>query len=502
MQALTGRPCQLVIIVQDLDRSGRSFAREGIQQLMQMMRDGKITTILTYRYDRFGRNLQQALTHLEEVDSLGGQVISTTEPFDATTAIGHFMRSNTLAMAELQSMQIGEGWKRVHQYRVDRGLPTNGRERFGYLSHRTTQLRSDGALRVCPQGCPVGQCTTGFVPDPETGPVLRYLYEAYIDGRGFQAIAHEMNAQRQPTPGMVWAARSGKPERIARFAAAKWSTNTVIDLVDTGFAAGLITHNGVWLPGTHESLITNDQWGTYRRRRDSQRQVSSKARSPRWSLAGLARCGVCGGRIYCSRTNRGEGYALYCGAYRMSGTCSGVHRTRVPVEAAVALWLQQYAAQLEAAADEALRTARNAPRRDPLASERQRLRKVISSGQARAERLLDAYTDGALDLATYKTRRDDEKSQVTDAQDLLIRLSTPAPTHLTASCAINFARTWPTLSVDARRDIFGRLLREVRIHADKRVELFPLSGKPVMVTFLKRNTLPVLPEPSAPNRDQ
>lgn len=34
MQALTGRPCQLVIIVEDLDISGRSFAREGIQRLM------------------------------------------------------------------------------------------------------------------------------------------------------------------------------------------------------------------------------------------------------------------------------------------------------------------------------------------------------------------------------------------------------------------------------------------------------------------------------------
>ena len=115
---------------------------------------------------------------------------------------------------------------------------------------------------------------------------------------------------------------------------------------------------------------------------------------------------------------------------------------------------------------------------------------------------MDAYTDGAINLATYKTRRSKEEQQVTQARDLLARLSTPEPAHLTVGGAINFARTWPALSVDARRDVLGRLLREVRIHADKRVELFPLSGKPVMVTFLKRNTLPVLPEPSAPNRDQ
>lgn len=89
---------RIVESVKDLDVSGRSFAREGIQRLMQMVRDGTITTIVTYRYDRFGRTLQQALNHLEEVESLGGQVISVTEPFDATTAIGHFVQSQTLGL--------------------------------------------------------------------------------------------------------------------------------------------------------------------------------------------------------------------------------------------------------------------------------------------------------------------------------------------------------------------------------------------------------------------
>ncbi len=75
------------MVEQDLDISRRSFARAGIQKLMEMMRSGAITTIVTYRYDRFGRNLQQALAHLEEVEQLGGQVVSVTEPIDATTAI-------------------------------------------------------------------------------------------------------------------------------------------------------------------------------------------------------------------------------------------------------------------------------------------------------------------------------------------------------------------------------------------------------------------------------
>ncbi|MDP9436626.1 MAG: recombinase family protein, partial [Actinomycetota bacterium] len=101
MTAQTGRPWRAVVVEQDLDISGRSFAVEGIQKLMEMMRDGAITTIVTYRYDRFGRNLQQALAHLEGVEALGGQVVSVTEPIDASTAIGHYMRSHSLALADL-----------------------------------------------------------------------------------------------------------------------------------------------------------------------------------------------------------------------------------------------------------------------------------------------------------------------------------------------------------------------------------------------------------------
>ena len=62
--AETQRSWKAVVVEQDLDISGRSFAREGIQRLLAMVREGTITTILTYRYDRFGRNLRQALDHL------------------------------------------------------------------------------------------------------------------------------------------------------------------------------------------------------------------------------------------------------------------------------------------------------------------------------------------------------------------------------------------------------------------------------------------------------
>ncbi len=490
MTAQSGRAWRAVVVEQDLDISGRSFARAGIQNLMELMRQGAITTILTYRYDRFGRNLQQALAHLEEVEQLGGQVVSVTEPIDASTAIGHYMRSQSLALADLQSRQIGEGWKRVHQYRVDRGLPTNGRERYGYLAHRATHTRSDGALRVCLQGCGAGECETGFVPDPETAPVVQRIYQAYLAGKGFQAIAKMLNEEGLPNPGKVAAHRSGNSKRIERAATSTWLAGTVIDVADSGFAAGLITHNGRWYPGAHEPLISQQQWEAYQVRRDSQRLVSTKARSPRWSLTGLAVCGQCGGRMYCTSSQRGEQYALYCSAQRTSGMCTGTYRTREPVEAAVALWLQTYATELEKATNAALQQAPKRQPRDPGETERRRLTKVLDTAQGKIDRLLDAYTDGAVELPEYKRRRTEIQTEVDHARNRLAELDQAPAREPAAPAMRTFADTWPTLSVEARRDVAGALLTKVHVEKDKTVTLVPRWGQPVPITFTKRGRVP------------
>jgi hypothetical protein len=382
--------------------------------------------------------------------------------------------------------------ERVHQYRVDRGLPTNGRERYGYLAHRATHTRSDGALRVCPQGCEAGRCQTGFVPDLETAPVVQRIYQAYIGGKGFQAIAKLLNDDGLPTPGRVAAGRSGNPRRIARTATTTCTAGSVIHVADSGFAAGLITHNGCWSPAAHEPLIGAEQSEAYQHRREAQRVVATKARSPKWSLAGLAVCGQCGGKMYCSSSQRGRQYSMYCSTQRTSGACTGTYRTREPVEAAVALGIQGYATELEEATRAALTDAPK-PRQDPHQAERRRLAKVIAAADGKLSRLLDAYTSGApgLDLPEYKRRREAVQQEADQARSRLAQLDepeaqVPTPATITAS-----ADAWPTLSVDARRDVAGALLSAIRVHADKTVELVPRWGTPSTVRFTKRDSIPV-----------
>jgi hypothetical protein len=98
--------------------------------------------------------------------------------------------------------------------------------------------------------------------------------------------------------------------------------------------------------------------------------------------------------------------------------------------------------------------------RNPQEAESRRLTKPLDSAQSRIDRLLDAYTDGAVDLADYKRRRAEVQSQVEDAQRRLAELDAAPAQEPAAPVVRSFADTWPTLSVEVRRDVADALLTE------------------------------------------
>ncbi len=119
--------------------------------------------------------------------------------------------------------------------------------------------------------------------------------------------------------------------------------------------------------------------------------------------------------------------------------------------------LQRYATQLEEATKVALQQAPKRQPRNPHEAERRRLTKLLNSAQGKIDRLLDAYTDSARDLADYKRRCADIQADVERAQSRLAELDS-APAHEPAAPVVELRRHLPTLSVEVRRDVGGALL--------------------------------------------
>jgi site-specific DNA recombinase len=454
-------------MVEDLDASGRNFIRAGIQEIIARVEAGTCDVVLVYRYDRFGRNVRHSLVNIAKVERAGGRVISVTEPIDADTAYGKFSRVQLLALAELQSDLISENWMTVKSYRIARGLPFDGRDRYGYIAHRQT-----AGTRRCPEGCEPGACETGYVPDPASAEVVTRCYAAFLAGQGMNAIADMLNREAVPPPGFWHAQRSRSAKKISAAATYRWKTSTVVDLLDSGFAAGLIWSDKQCHPGAHDALITPEQWRDYQAKRASRRAIPAKARAPKHLLAGIAVCGVCGSNLHCSTTNRGYMYQLRCSAYQTSGpsTCPGVWLVRHAAEAAVVTWLQKYASHIDEKAHQVAPPPETA--HSPGKTERRNLEQRAGQIQQMRSRLTDAYLAGVLTLEELQAKRnalDADEAQVAE-QIAKEPQREPQPEPAVVRPLLEI---WDGLSIAARRDVISALIHRVRVHQDKSIEVVP-----------------------------
>lgn len=268
--------------VSDLDRSGRDVTKRQINATIERVRRGEADGILVWKISRWGRNVLDSMLNVAALQAVGGFIASATENLDdIETPMGRFSLTQMLAIAQLQSDQIGETWRNIQDHRVARGLPRNGRDRWGY------QRRPIGR-----DGEPADEYTI----HPVQGPWLRRAYEDFVGGRTLNSIVQEMRDHQITGNG-------GSP----------MSYPGLRLIMDSGFAAGLIVdrrnvprdksgmprttnpNDCEFVPGAQPAIIDDDLWQAYVARRAETRPPRQASAAHR--LAGLIRCASCGHNV-------------------------------------------------------------------------------------------------------------------------------------------------------------------------------------------------------------
>jgi site-specific DNA recombinase len=454
-----GRRWKIVSMERDLDQTGRDFARDGVNRLIAGVAAGTWCRIVVYNYSRFGRNLGKALFHIGDVESNGGQVVSATEPFDTFTAIGKFSRAQMLALAQLQSDQISEGWKATHDHRLGNGLPGGGTGRWGYDYH------CPKPARPCPIGCPPGTCVTGFTVHPVRGPVLARLYERFIAGEGLTALAD-------------WLAESEYPTSRGQM----WSTMTVARMLDSGFGAGLLNvhdrtcacaktsscRSRVFLAGAQEAVISPETWVKFQVERDRRKLTPYRSRNPRWALSGIAVCGLCGRNLVSTRNkgkegSRAERLVRCSGQTRGGARCSGVYIVLAEVEEAALTVVSRWASHIEAAATE-INSGRAALPMEAATSQRARLHRSIEAERAKIGRWSEALGDGSLPLGEYRSLRTRAGTRISAAERQLLECGKEQADRPSPKAAGAMLATWPRLDPAVQRGVFAALIEKVVVY--------------------------------------
>ncbi|MGC1214130.1 MAG: recombinase family protein, partial [Micromonospora sp.] len=295
-----------VAVVEDIDRTGRHFSREGIERIRKMALARQIDALAVYDVSRLGRNVRESLTFLAWLADQGVTILSASEQVDTSTPAGRLMLTNMLAIAEYRSDEIGRGWSGTIARRAERGQH-HGRP-LGYV-HRDKQL----------------------VPDPVLGPAVAEVFRRYAVGEPIGEVTRYLSAVR------------GKAMH----------TPNVKKLLRNPVYTGRVVAGDEVLPGQHEPLVDEFTWERVQRRLAAEAGTPPRHLAPTWSLVGLVECPN-GHKL------QRQGDRLVCGLGRgdvKGGGCPGVGRPVLErVEAEVLRQVAEYAARLRT--DHGARAAR------------------------------------------------------------------------------------------------------------------------------------------------
>lgn len=112
----------LMKVISDQGKSGKDLNREGVNEILSLIKKKAITNIIVYKMDRLTRRTFDLLYLVEEVFKKNNvQFHSISEKIDTTTAQGNFFLTIIGAMAQMERDLISERTKAVLNYKVEKG---------------------------------------------------------------------------------------------------------------------------------------------------------------------------------------------------------------------------------------------------------------------------------------------------------------------------------------------------------------------------------------------
>jgi site-specific DNA recombinase len=172
---------QLVDIIADDGKSGKTLNRDGFQEVLRMLRSGEVDGLCVSRLDRMTRRVRHLLELVEDLFiKKGRHLISVAEQIDTNTPVGRACLAIIAALAQLEREQIAERVQEVLQEKIRRG------ERAGAIPYGFVLDSAD----------PTGK---RLLPQPDEQSVIELQKNLRAAGWSYKRIADELSRKGIPT---------------------------------------------------------------------------------------------------------------------------------------------------------------------------------------------------------------------------------------------------------------------------------------------------------------
>ena len=190
--------------------SGANFQRPGFTEMMDCVENGEVKCVITKDLSRMGRNYLQVGMFTEiTFPKKGVRFIAINDGVDSAQGDNDLTPLKNL-FNEWMVRDTSKKIKAVFRSKGMSGKPITSQPVYGYLKGE------DGH----------------FIIDEEAAPVVKQIFSLCLAGNGPTKIARMLTEQEIPTPGTLEYRRTGSTRRYYPDYPYKWSTNTVVHILE------------------------------------------------------------------------------------------------------------------------------------------------------------------------------------------------------------------------------------------------------------------------------
>ncbi|MDT3441774.1 recombinase family protein [Pseudofrankia sp. BMG5.37] len=260
--------------------------RPGFESVMRMVESGQADAVICYKTGRFLRSRKDRLRVNNLFTAKSARLIPTQgAEFRYDTADGRMLAGIVGEVDQAETERMAERVERAARQRAEEGRPNGGTRRFGFTAH-------------------------GMEIKPEEADVIRECARRLLAGENLSAITRWLNDQGIKPP---------KAER--------WQRTSLRNVLTASHVAGKRLHKGVEVGvANHGAILDDDTWQAVRVKLAPNRAPHSN--QVKYLLAGIARCGTCGAKMWSQSTKiRGKRYLYYACVPKVEGGCQKVFRS-------------------------------------------------------------------------------------------------------------------------------------------------------------------------------
>ena len=269
--------------------------REDFNRLIQDCRAGKIDRVIVKSISRFARNTLDCIQTVRELNLLGVTIEFEKEHIDTKKMGSEMLLSILSAAAQEESLSISKNLKWSYRKRMRSGNFITCSAPLGYsLEHNR------------------------LVPDPKEVPIVKYIFDSYLNGKGVAEIAAELTSmgfrtnqkgsKYWKTTTILYVLRNEK--YIGDALVQKKVTAESLPLTRKKNEGELSQY---YIKNSHPAIIFREEFDTVQELL-KQRGLSHiiKEDPKRFSLSKVIKCGMCGSTFYRRPYDKNIKWACSC----------------------------------------------------------------------------------------------------------------------------------------------------------------------------------------------